>query len=348
MHFQERIQRGFTMALQSGVDVVASIAVVLAKVGESFGQLGNQAKISFSSFDPASAMRLFRAVSRARLAHRPLLPKDIWKVKGLVTGGTDTSIYREQIAYYWGVEPLDVYVTTESGFIAMQNWNKAGMTFVPYSNFYEFLPEEEWARSRQPYYQPRTVLLEEVKEGQLYELIITNFHGGAFVRYRIGDIIKIVSLQDDKMGVGLPQMVFQSRADAIIDIAGFSRMDEKTIWQSIQDSGLPYEDWVARKEQAGGRPVLHLYLELKTDTVKAEEAGRMIGERLASLDTDYHNLIEVTASNPLVVTLLGPGTFAAYLKKKQAAGADLAHLKPPHINASEAVMQDLIPQSAGS
>ena len=342
MQFQERVQQGFTLALHTGIDVVASIAVVLAKAGESFGRLGAQAKISYSSLSPVSAARLLRGLCRARLAHRPLLPKDIWKIKGLVTGGTDTGIYRDQITHYWGVEPLDVYVTTESGFIAMQNWNKAGMTFVPYTNFYEFIPEEELLKEAADRRQPRTVLLDEVQEGKVYELVITNLHGGVFLRYRIGDLIKIVSLKDTRTNTRLPQMVFQSRADSIIDIAGFSRMDEKTIWRAIQDTGLPYEDWVARKEQVADRSILHIYIELKTDAVSQEEAGRMIGESLASLDSDYRDLVAVTADSPLVVTLLRPGSFSGYLQMKQAAGADLSHLKPPHINASDAVMKDLL------
>lgn len=343
MQFQERIREGFTLALQTGIDYVASIAVVLAKVGESFGQMGDRAKISYSSFGPLAILRLAKAVSLAKLARRPLLPRDIWKVKGLVTGGTDTSIYRERIAYYWGVDPLDVYVTTESGFIAMQSWNKAGMTFVPYSNFYEFMPEDEWQKNKiDPSYQPRTLLLDEVKEGRIYELIITNFHGGVFTRYRIGDFIKIVSLKDEKAGIRLPQMVFQSRSDGVIDIAGFARIDEKTIWRAVQDSGLDYEDWVARKEQVADRSILHLYLELKSGNINEEEANRLISERLMSMDQNYSDLREVTANNPLVVTLLRPGTFLSYQKRKQDAGFDLAHLKPPHVNASEAVMQDLL------
>ena len=137
-----------------------------------------------------------------------MLPRDIWKVKGLVCGGTDTAIYRDLIYHYWGVQPLDVYVSTETGFIAMQGWNKKGMTFVPYSNFYEFIPEEEWLKSREDKeYQPSTVLLDEVESGKIYEIVITNFYGGPFLRYRLGDLIRIISLKDEEMGVNLPQMV---------------------------------------------------------------------------------------------------------------------------------------------
>jgi hypothetical protein len=342
MLFQERIQQGFTQALQTGIDYVSSIAVVLAKVGENFGNLGNSTRISYSTFAPLAILRLLRAIMRAKLARRPLLPKDIWKVKGLVMGGTDSSIYREQIAYYWGVEPLDVYVSTETGFIAMQGWNKNGMSFVPYTNFYEFIPREEYLKAEQDsQYQPRTVLLDEVKADEIYEIVVTNFHGGPFVRYRIGDRVKIVSLKDEKAAISLPQMVFQSRADDIIDIAGFARLDEKIIWRAIQNTGIGYEDWLARKEREEDHSILHLYLELKGEEVSAEEVLRRIDEQLISIDSDYADLRKLTEADPLRVTILEKGSFERYQRRKQARGFDIAHLKPPHMNARDEILDDL-------
>jgi hypothetical protein len=38
------------------------------------------------------------------------------------------------------------------------------------------------------------------------------------------------------------------------------------------------------------------------------------------------------------VTLLPKGSFAAFTAQKQAEGADLAHLKPPHVNPSAKVL----------
>jgi len=343
MLFQERIQKGFTQALQTGIDYVSSIAVVLAKVGENFGHLGNNTRISYSAFTPLAVLRLLRAMMRARLARRPLLPRDLWKVKGLVMGGTDSSVYRDQIAYYWGVEPLDVYVSTETGFIAMQGWNKNGMSFVPYTNFYEFIPRVEYLKAEQDSrYQPQTVLLDEVKAGEIYEIVVTSYHGGPFVRYRIGDRVKIISLKDEKAGIHLPQMLFQSRADDIIDLAGFARLDEKTIWRAIQNTEIAYEDWLARKESESDQSVLHLYLELKGEEVREEEALRRIDEQLISLDKDYADLRKLTEEDPLRVTVLEKGSFARYQRRKQSRGFDIAHLKPPHMNSRDEVLADLL------
>jgi hypothetical protein len=45
---------------------------------------------------------------------------------------------------------------------------------------------------------------------------------------------------------------------------------------------------------------------------------------------------------PLKVTVLPAGTFEAYISKQRAAGADLAHLKPPHVNPADTVINTLL------
>jgi len=347
MDFEERIRQSFQMALYKGIDHAASIAVVLAKVGESFSQLGSIKKRRLPTWHPLAILRMGKAIIKSKLTGNPILPKDIWTVKGLVCGGTDTAIYRDKIYYYWGVQPLDVYVSTETCFIAMQNWNKKSMSFIPYSNFYEFIPEDEWLKSRENNeYQPKTVLLDEVEAGKLYEIVITNFHGGAFLRYRIGDLIKITALSDEETGTELPQMVFQSRADDVIDIAGFARLDEKTIWQAINNIGIPYTEWSARKEQNQGKSMLNIYLEL-TDSriVRQYEIEQMIDQQLILLDNDYRDLRNITGTEQLLVTLIKPGSYQEYQRKKQEAGYDLAHLKPPHVNASDEIINELLQQN---
>jgi phenylacetate-coenzyme A ligase PaaK-like adenylate-forming protein len=78
----------------------------------------------------------------------------------------------------------------------MQNWNKKGMTFILYSNFDEFIPREEPPRSELP--APDAARRARTRRG--YELIVTNLLGEAFVRYRIGDFIKITSIGDSETG----------------------------------------------------------------------------------------------------------------------------------------------------
>jgi len=343
MEFQERIDQGFYIALRSGIDYAASLAVVLNKIGRSFSKLGNDSKVSLKTLHPIAAIRLVQASIKARMTNRPVIPKDIWQIKGLVCGGMDTYIYQDEIAKYWGIKPLDIYVAAETCFIAMQNWNKKGMTLVPYSNFYEFIPEEEFIKNqRDKTYKPATVLTDELEVGELYEIVITNFHGGSFVRYRIGDLIKVISIGDEETGSTLPQIVFQSRTDDIIDINGFLRLDEKEVWNAIQNTRLPYEDWTVRKEYYEQDLVLHFYLELTNNHHDDNTVASLISDQLISTETDYRLLKEIVDYVPIKVTLLNQGTFHEYMKRKQLEGFEIAHFKPHHVNPSDAVINDLL------
>jgi hypothetical protein len=343
LSFEKRMQQGFELALSEGLDLCIAMSSVTVAIGERFSQRGRQrASIKDLLGQPRTTLRLVKGLVKSKLARRSLMPKDIWTLKGLVTFGIDGSVYREKIKEMWGRYPLDFHGCTEAVFIAMQTWDYQGMTFIPNLNFFEFIPEKESLRSKEdPAYQPSTLLLDEVKPGN-YELVITSFHGGPFVRYRLGHLVKIISLRNDQLNIDIPQMVFLTRIDDQIDIAGFTRLSEKVIWRAIENTGLFYEDWVARKE-VKEKPVLHLYIELKENGyTTAEQVSNLVHGELRKLDHPYAELESFTGLKPLQVTLLPENAFKAYKLKQEAAGAELAHLKPPHINPSDGAIDFLV------
>jgi phenylacetate-coenzyme A ligase PaaK-like adenylate-forming protein len=343
LSFQERIEKGFETALVTGIDILGSLSVVLVKMGERFAQGARTTRLSTQMLHPSAMVRLLGGVIRSKLEKRSMLPKDLWKVKAIPSGGMDTSIYKEKIAEYWGVVPYEQYGSTEEGAIATQTWNKEGMTFFPDAAFLEFVPEEEWNRWREePGYIPPTRLLSEVEPNKRYEVILTNFYGKPLLRYRMHDVVKFSALEDKETGVKLPQMVFVGRTGDLIDLAGFTGLiDEKMVWQAIVNTGISYEEWAMRKERGNGASILHLYIELK-EPVDVDTVHHKVHESLKALNpfyADYESLIEI---QPLRVTLLAPGSYRAYMMEKQATGADLAHLKPPHMNVSEEDLELLL------
>ena len=344
MSFQERIAKGFELSFREGLDVFFGISSVLVRIGDQFAQASGKVEVSPVLFHPSSLFRLMRGLLKSKLAKRPMIPADLWNVKGIISGGTDTAIYRDKIKYYWGKEPIEMYGGTEINFIAAQTWDYEGMTFVPSTGFLEFIPEEEHLKSkRNPSYQPRTVLLNEVKAGEKYELVVTNFRGGVYVRYRIGDMLKITALRNDNLDIDIPQVIFWARADDIIDLAGFSRLTEAIIWQAIENSGIGCKEWTARKEVREQQPILHLYVELlDEDRWTPEEVKNALHQSLKDVDPSYREIEEMLGLKPLQVTLLRPGTFQRYIEDRGAAGAELAHLKPPHMKPSDEVINRLL------
>ncbi len=343
MSFEDRIEKGFKMGLSEGMDVVFAISSVLAAIGERFGQGGGLKRAAAMLTEPKMLPRLLKAVIKSKLARRPLMPKDIWSVKGLVAGGTDNEVYRQRIKDLWGRYPLDPYGCAEALIIATQTWDYTTMTFLPHISFLEFMPEGEgrrWLADRT--YQPALFTLDEVQEGESYATVVTSFRGGPFVRYFLGDVIKIASLRNEKLNINIPQMLFDSRMDGIIDIAGFARLTERIVWHAIEDSGVAYQDWAVRKE-AGEKPVLHLYLEPKQGVkITADKATALIHEELKKLDSDYADAETMLGLRPLKVTILPHGTFQTYVSRQREAGADLAHLKPPHVNPPETAIEKLL------
>ncbi len=339
--FEKRLEDGFIMALRTGVDILGALTSILIRMGESFVDTSRGLKLSSYMLHPRVMLRLAQALIKSKSAKRPLLPKDLWPLKGLICYGMDTAIYREKLIEYWGKEPLEVYGGTEMGVLAVQAWNKKWMTFIPYFCFLEFIPEEEWLKNREDEtYQPSTVLLDEVKPGKLYELVITNFHGMPFLRYRIGDMMRIMSLRDVEAGIQLPQVVFESRADGLIDIAGFVRLNERSIWEVITSAGVKNLGWSARKEYDSEASIIHIYIE-PTDGIDNGEIEKHIDEQLMNI-SDYKDMVEMLKRPALKVTVLPRGSFREYYDEKQRTGADLSHLKPPQMNASDEDIQLLL------
>ena len=68
----------------------------------------------------------------------------------------------------------------------------------------------------------------------------------------------------------------------------------------------------------------------------------MIDQQLKIVDPDYRDIDSYLRLNPVRVTLLSPGTFQRYVEEKKKEGADLAHLKPTHINPTKEAIQRLL------
>lgn len=343
MDFVERIGAGFQQGMITGLDYFYGLASILAKIGERFETGGGSTKFSAGMLKPNVLLRLMKGFINAKAGKRKLLPKDIWKMKGVLTGGTDTDIFRKKIEYYWGKQPLEGYACTEGGIFAFQSWSYKGMTLLPDSNFYEFIPYEDHIKGRiDKNYKPKTVLFRDLEPG-IYEMVFTNLLGGVFTRYRIGDLIEVVSMHDEELDINLPQIRFYSRCDDVIDLAGLIRLTEKSIWLIIEASGVKYIDWIARKEEKEGKPILHLYLELPAgDTTSTSEIEEKLRVKFREKHNEFSDFEKMLGEENFVVTRLKDGAFATYMEEQRKAGADLAHLKPTHMQAPEKVIKRLL------
>jgi hypothetical protein len=340
--YREHLKECFETSLKTGMDILVAMSSVLVKTGLDFERQFQSGDFSRQITNPRQAYRIGKAYLKSKLGKRAVLPRDIWPLKALICWGIDSPEYRDEVYQHWGAYSYQFHACAEAGIMAVQTWKRQSMAFLPNSNFFEFISEEERAKSEEDmFYQPKTVLFSGVIPGQSYELVVTNYYGMPFLRYRLGQLIRIVENVDKENGIGLPQMVFEARVDELIDISGFTRICEKSINQALTSSAITCQDWVACRESLQGKPALHIYMELNGDHCQ-EELQSKLDIHLAQADPGYRDSIQMLDIHPVQVTLLKPGSFSNYSRVRYLAGMELVQQKPHRMNASEDEINELL------
>ena len=326
MSFKERNVQGFRLGMKKGIEYFFGLGSVLYYVSQSITSmpLGRKKSLKdrLSSISPKMMARYMVAKKKCRKENRELLPKDLFQLKGFMCAGTDNRCYKEDLERMWGIPPMEIFAGTESTCIGCETWSREGVYFLPDACFYEFIPENELDKNlADPEYQPRTILWDEVVPGGVYEIVLTVLKGGAFARYRIGDMFRCTGIGSQLENNQIPRFQYIDRVPQVIDIAGFTRITENSINQAIELSSLPIVAWTAKKEFTdNNRPYLHLYVELERDNLAGSAVSiRILQDQLGIyfryLDQDYEDLKKILGVDPLKITLLKCGTFETYRRR---------------------------------
>lgn len=357
MEFKERTRAEFNEALTTGVDILISMTSVLKKVSERFQEgissssaEDDRTSVSNGSRGVRAAARYVTALSKAKLSGRKLKPGDLWTPKSIVGWGLDTRHFRKEITRDWGRPPFEMYAATEVGCMGLQYGADRGIALNPEACFFEFIPESEIDASRNdPEYTPRTVLFTDVTTDSRYEVVITSFYGMPFTRYRTGHLVKF---SGGHLGYG-PELEFVGRADERLDIAGFTRIDEATIWKAVASSESGIRDWILRREIRDGQPVLSMYAEPSVTAAPAIRVnggtmpdGSALEERLHNAlvknDPLYADLESMLGWRPLKINVLSRGTFDRYYDEMRKSGVGLMARRPQRINAPDKTVDRLL------
>ncbi len=339
MSFGERNKAGMKLGLHKGIDLFFGLSSVIMVISRSFAEKKSSGGLwGILNNSPQTNLRLLRASYRSKKQGRGILPKDLWDLKGLICAGTDSATFKKQIEHHWGVKPLEIFGGTEPTCIASETWARDGLVFFPDVCFYEFIPLTEMERNFQdPNYIPRTYLMDELEPGHEYELVISNLKGGAFARYRVGDMFRCLRLKNPEEGIMLPQFQYIDRDPSVIDISGFTRLSEKTIKKAFELSKLQIKAWFAVKEfDEENRAFFHLYVEAQDDGISSVMAEEIIKDHLSIyfryVDADYKDLKKLLGIDPLVVTVIPAGTIDRYTLKFHRK---LRKMNPSHFEVIE-------------
>ncbi len=323
MTFSERNKAGFKLAMKDDVEyffglgsVAYAVSISLSSMssGGSSGGLSSLLKCS-----PKMAMRILKAKQRCKKENRGLKPKDLFRLKGFMIAGTDNKYYKDDLEDLWGIRPMELFAGTEPSIIGTETWTRKGMYFFPDTCFYEFISEQDMLRTfDEPDFNPKTYLMDEVIPGEKYEIVLSVLKGGAFARYRVGDMYRCVGLQNKEDETQIPRFEYIDRVPPIIDIAGFTRISKSGIQSAMELSGLQIVNWTARKEYSvGNRPFMHLYVEIdRSSLVRTPHSKEIIKEVLTTYfkynDHDYRDLKKILGMDPLKVSIIKTGTFEAF------------------------------------
>lgn len=339
MRFSERNREGFRLGMSGGIDLFFGMSSVVARISESFGEPGSgTGGVNLLTTSVKMLPKLIKAGFKRKFKGERIYPKDLWNLKGLICTGSDSANYRQKIEDYWGIRPTEIFAGTEPTIVGTETWSKNGMVFFPDVNFYEFIPFAEVERNiADPDHIPKTYLIDELAEGEIYEIVMTSLKGGAFARYRVGDMFKCVSIKNEIDGISLPQFSFVDRVPTIIDIAGFTRITKTTIDEAVALSRLSIHNWFALKEyDEEKRPYMHLYVEVRFESLAEALTSAIIKEHLSIyfkyIDDDYKDLKKMLGIDPLQVSVIPYGTIEQY---ESAVGRKVRQMSPSSYDVTE-------------
>ena len=325
MNFKERNVQGFKLGMKKGLEYFFGLGSVLYYVSQSITSMqssNKSLKERIMGVSPKMLVRYLIAKRKCKRENRDLLPKDLFHLKSFLCAGTDNRCYKADLEKMWGVAPMEIFAGTEPTCIGCETWSREGVYLFPDACFYEFIPEEELDRNMaNPEYQPRTVLWNEVVPGGIYEIVLTVLKGGAFARYRVGDVFRCTGIGSQTENNTIPRFQYVDRVPQVIDIAGFTRITEKSIQQAIQLSRLPIESWTAKKEFTENyRPYLHIYVEMqRSNLINSAISIQLLQDQLGNyfkyLDQDYGDLKKILDIDPLKISMMKCGTFELYERR---------------------------------
>ena len=283
-----------------------------------------------------------RAVQLRKILHSEgrLTPKRAWPSLSFVAtarGGT-SDFYFERFPEYFGDTPVfgAVYSSAEATFSIYPDVDTDGSVLAIESGFFEFVPQDQWEVEH-----PKTLLATEVKVGECYRLLTTNYSG--FYRYDIGDVVEVVGFYGTA-----PLIVFRYRRGGLL-----SSTTEKTteyhvtqVMQALQQEfGLPLEDFciTLSEQKIPAHYLVNIELVPGHTLTNPQAFLASFDRKLQAIHTSYELKRRDQVPAPRL-RLLARGSFAILRQRQLERGIPDSQLKFPHISEDRQLLAGLVVQ----
>lgn len=251
-----------------------------------------------------------------------------------VIGGS-FSIYEDKLRYYTGKLPINssVYGATEAPIALTMKADDVTYVVTPRTAYFEFIPVSE---ADSP--TPSALDLDQLKIGETYEILVTNFAG--LYRYQLGDVVKVVDYYHQS-----PIIEFQYRKGQLLNLAA-EKTSEAAVQQALAAAaekwGTRVEDFTVRLNLDGAVGCYQFFLEVADpDKVLAqpENSRDILEQALIEANPRYQAGLSAKRIAPMTLQVTKPGTFSLLRQSLLKKGASLNQVKIPRLIRDEQLLR---------
>ncbi|WKA05859.1 hypothetical protein VitviT2T_023796 [Vitis vinifera] len=267
----------------------------------------------------------------------PALFPNVKYVYGIMTGSMEP--YLKKLRHYAGDVPLlSADYGSSEGWIGANINPKlppelATYAVLPNIGYFEFIPlrgsaEEDRQDKIQSSFESKPVGLTEVKIGEEYEIIVTNFAG--LYRYRLGDVVKIAGFHNMT-----PELQFVCRRNLLLTI-NIDKNTEKDLQLAVEAAAevlapekVEVIDFTSQVDKSTdpGHYVIFWEISGEVSVEVSSECCNCLDRSF--VDAGYISSRKVNSIGPLELKLVRRGTFQKILDHYLGIGGVLSQYKTP-------------------
>ena len=252
----------------------------------------------------------------------PICPR-IWpKLKWCYgMAGSNLIIYAEKNRRWIGDIPMhNMGYGAAEGFFAMPvKMNARDYCLLPRSIIFEFIPVDAPEGTR-------PVFMDKIKQGEEYEMIVTNFSG--LYRYRLYDVVKVTGMHNNT-----PMVEFSYRKNLGMNIANEKmtvRMLDWAVKELERDSGIEFVGHSFYGEY-DSNPSHYVLLAEPKNGISDEQKKKcedILDEKLSETNEKYLKYRKWNTLGRPVLKILKKGTYESYNEMLVGQGKVLNQIKP--------------------
>ncbi|KAG9457780.1 hypothetical protein H6P81_002288 [Aristolochia fimbriata] len=260
-------------------------------------------------------------------------------VKSILTGSMES--YVGQLRHYAGELALVswVYAASECviGLSARPRSSIESMTYAigPGNGYFEFIPltKRQFVEGDELldelYTESKPVRLNEVKVGEIYEVVITNFAG--LYRYRLGDVVKVSGFYNST-----PELQFMQRKNTVLNIRTDKTTEsdlqfamDRTSKMFLVEEKVNIVDFTSHGDLSTdpGHYVIFWELSDMPNKDTLQQCCNCLDQSFA--DIAYINHRKSRLIGALELRIVAKGTFNKIIEHYQRLGSNISQFKTP-------------------